>query len=990
MVRADEGGRCRVPSGTRATLLFAAAAAGVLHAQDDPYAADVAAIDEYLSSGKLTRAEALIDELLLDFEDAAAAEMPDPRVQVGLRRVRIRLALMRGEYERARELLTDALPGWRGARGIRLLAAELFRETGRYEQAIAEYDAMLADDAEDLRARVELGILQDEVGAHGEARKRFEEVVAAGDRRAVRDAEGLFAIAAARIRLGGKENIERASVLLLEALRVDPDAWRARLELARLRYMVYREAAGFPNGEEELQKILERHGDVEEALVELYRQRRGNHLLDGSKTDEFLQRALLRNPNSVPALTERGRMLIDDRRFEAGAEVLDGALRINPRSKRALAHRAAAARLLGEDELDGKLRERIAGVDAEDPIADLVLGDHLVRLYRFEDALRPYRAVLERDPDHLEALEGLGRALVYSAQGEEAERVLQRAKSLQPGFVNPWRRNQLALQQLLFEEYKEIELDGFDFLIHRDDVDVLSAYLVPFQQEAREILGRKYGWFPERQVRVEVYHTWDDFSVRTIGYRGFTALGACFGPLITLVSPSDGDLRRNDFPWAATVWHEYTHVLTLGLSDARIPRWLTEGFSVYEEKTKNPAWERGMTRELLDAWANAELPPVRELNGLFRDPSQILFGYFLGGEIVGMLAEEHGFAKVAKMLTLYGDDLTTEQVLEQGLGVRAVEVDRQFRLRVEREVEPLRIEPRWSIAAIERMLQRIARDPKNVQARTHLAWAYAQRGNPIDASGQLRQIALVAPDHAPAFLVRALLAAQRGETDEAIALWRQGFAGGADDFDARIAYGDALRKRGELDEAITQYQAAQRCWPGCTDQGSSPTLRLAAVYRESGRKAEAIEQLEEFVARTGRAFKPRLELASYARNEGDRARELKLLEEANDIDPFCRSLHLRLADAYEALGRRNEAVRELRVSLAVLPSLDRDYLDDPQGAPSLTDPDVRRDRAAVMVRIGRLLRELGSEEQAREALEDAVREAPGTAPATEAERLLGR
>ena len=52
--------------------------------------------------------------------------------------------------------------------------------------------------------------------------------------------------------------------------------------------------------------------------------------------------------------------------------------------------------------------------------------------------------------------------------------------------------------------------------------------------------------------------TWDDFSVRTIGFRGFTALGACFGKLITLVSPraqasisgsaaarTSGDLSRN-------------------------------------------------------------------------------------------------------------------------------------------------------------------------------------------------------------------------------------------------------------------------------------------------------------------------------------------------------------------------------------------------------------------------------------------------------------
>ena len=85
---------------------------------------------------------------------------------------------------------------------------------------------------------------------------------------------------------------------------------------------------------------------------------------------------------------------------------------------------------------------------------------------------------------------------------------------------------------------------------------------------------------------------------------GFTALGACFGPFITLVSPGDVDVRQQDFMWEATVWHEYTHVLTLALSRNRVPRWLTEGFSVYEERQKNRAWERGMDRELLDAFHN--------------------------------------------------------------------------------------------------------------------------------------------------------------------------------------------------------------------------------------------------------------------------------------------------------------------------------------------------------------------------------------------------
>ena len=208
-----------------------------------------------------------------------------------------------------------------------------------------------------------------------------------------------------------------------------------------------------------------------------------------------------------------------------------------------------------------------------------------------------YEKALAAEPDDVLALNGLAKAMIYTGRGHEAIEALKRSKELQKGFVNPWRNNAIAVEDLLGEEYEVVETDDFRFVIHQDDLAVLIEYLPRHHEEARKVLGKKYGYQPTEPVTVEVFHTWADFSVRTIGFRGFSALGACFGRFITLVSPSDDVLRRQDFMWAATVWHEYTHVLTLALSKHRVPRWLTEGFSVYEERQRNSAWERGMDRE---------------------------------------------------------------------------------------------------------------------------------------------------------------------------------------------------------------------------------------------------------------------------------------------------------------------------------------------------------------------------------------------------------
>ena len=63
----------------------------------------------------------------------------------------------------------------------------------------------------------------------------------------------------------------------------------------------------------------------------------------------------------------------------------------------------------------------------------------------------------------------------------------------------------------------------------------------------------------------------DDFAVRTAGLPGLIgALGVCFGRVVTMDSPH---ARPGDFQWEATLWHELTHVITLQMSNSRVPRW---------------------------------------------------------------------------------------------------------------------------------------------------------------------------------------------------------------------------------------------------------------------------------------------------------------------------------------------------------------------------------------------------------------------------------
>ena len=123
-----------------------------------------------------------------------------------------------------------------------------------------------------------------------------------------------------------------------------------------------------------------------------------------------------------------------------------------------------------------------------------------------------------------------------------------------------------------------------------------------------------------RRFAIEVYKSHADFSVRTVGLAGLGALGVSFG------THARRSIRRpakdaGPFNWGSTVWHELAHTFTLGLTDQHVPRWLSEGFSVYEEHHARPGWGSNVSVEFLDAFTAGKLVPVSRMNDGFMRPA---------------------------------------------------------------------------------------------------------------------------------------------------------------------------------------------------------------------------------------------------------------------------------------------------------------------------------------------------------------------------------
>jgi hypothetical protein len=120
------------------------------------------------------------------------------------------------------------------------------------------------------------------------------------------------------------------------------------------------------------------------------------------------------------------------------------------------------------------------------------------------------------------------------------------------------------------------------------------------------------------------------------------------------------------------------HVFTMQLSKYRVPRWLTEGISVYEEGLRRPEWARDSELAFARAWADRKVPPLSELNSAFTRPDTIELAYFQASLAVSLIVAQHGHAALNVMLRAYGDGADTEAALRKATGRGIADLQRDF------------------------------------------------------------------------------------------------------------------------------------------------------------------------------------------------------------------------------------------------------------------------------------------------------------------------
>ena len=96
------------------------------------------------------------------------------------------------------------------------------------------------------------------------------------------------------------------------------------------------------------------------------------------------------------------------------------------------------------------------------------------------------------------------------------------------------------------------------------------------------------------------------------------------------------------------------------LSNQRIPRWLTEGISVFEEKRARPEWGREMEVAFARALDDGQVLKLRELNAGFQNPQTISMAYYEASLLVEHIVEKHGEPALRALVKSFADGIDTE------------------------------------------------------------------------------------------------------------------------------------------------------------------------------------------------------------------------------------------------------------------------------------------------------------------------------------------
>jgi tetratricopeptide (TPR) repeat protein len=661
---------------------------------------------------------------------AGAAEKTEPEVQ-DWPLLRIEALMAIGKYPEAKEVLSAALERFPYAMRLRLLGFDVCRANGDMERAQA---------------------LKEEMDRFGGQRDW-----------AYREPPDRVALGKAAILLGADP--KRVVELFFDPVRKAnpefPDSYLASGDLALAKHDFALAAKSFSAAVKKFPENPEAHFGLARAFAPS----------DAEAAAEHIEKTLEMNPHHAGARLLLADHAMDSENYPEAEKQLGEVIGLNPRNAEAHAFRAVLAHLHADAKGEATARAEAFKLWPTNPAVPHLIGRKLSQHYRFAEGSELQRQALKFDPAFGPAKIQLAQDLLRLGRDEEGWQLADEVQKADPYDVVAF--NLTNLRDTI-AHFRTLKSPHFQVRMDPREADVYGADVLTLLERAHATLTKKYGLPPGERTQVEIFPDQKDFAIRTFGLPGGAGyLGVCFGRVITANSPASRPGSPSN--WQAVLWHEFTHVITLTLTKNKMPRWLSEGISVYEERQQRGSWGEHMTPRYRAMILGEDLTPLSQLSGAFLRPktsAHLQFAYYESSLVVEWLVQKWGVEKMRALLA----DLARGVAINEALAARFAPIeklDTDFAVHARSLANGTGPKLDWKkpapveIASGAKLKDWIAKNPDNFTALTEQAKQLLGEKKWEAAKAPLLKLIALYPDQHDSESAYALLAHAHRELGEA-------------------------------------------------------------------------------------------------------------------------------------------------------------------------------------------------------------------------------
>ncbi len=567
-------------------------------------------------------------------------------------------SLRTGHYDTAIHSAQQALATGERGDEWHLILMEGLLTTGRYPEAQTALTNALAREPRSVRVRW-LG--RDVLAANGDvegARDQLMEITQLVGTRpsSYRDAASLVIFGQAALASGADAKTVLDRVFEL-ARTSDPNRREVYLASGQLALDKHDFALAARRFEEGLKQ------NTNDADLHLGRAR----AFAGSDREESaasLAAALEINPRHIPSLLLMADRRIDAEDYEGAEKLLDQVEAVNPVHPEAAVYRAIIAHLKNQPAAEQAARDLALKFWPTNPRVPHLMGTKLSQKYRFAEGAELQREALAFDANFLPAKAQLANDLLRLGDETAGWELAQQVHAKDGYDVAMF--NLVTLHDTM-TNYTTLTNAHFVVRMHSREAAIYGPRVLELLERARTVLVPKYHATLAEPTLVEIFADSKDFGVRTFGMPDNPGyLGVCFGRVVTANSPATNP--GGTVNWEAVLWHEFCHVVTLQRTRNKMPRWLSEGLSVFEERQENPAWGERLTPRYREMILGDDLTPIGRLSAAFlmpKTPRHLQFAYYESSLVVEFLVERFGVEGINAILSDLHEGMFINDALEK-------------------------------------------------------------------------------------------------------------------------------------------------------------------------------------------------------------------------------------------------------------------------------------------------------------------------------------